>query len=619
MAEYVNPRAQACQNCVKAKAKCYGHTNGRCERCNRLSKECVMQAPVVRKRKAGKSTHQAQAERIAELEARLDSLVSVLDTSQCSSLRPRGASPVLTNSTGTPSDNASSTSHVFHAQQAPEATQAYYTTPTIPLPIPHPSVAAVEDCHELESTSLPPATAPAETPTDPDELLNDFRQNLARVVPFVLIPAHVTAATLSRENPFLYQAVIFGASYYDSAHQVALGQEFVKHLTEQIYLGKRTLDMLQGLLVYLSWYNALFEGRSHFNILLGLVLSLVVDLHLYLPAAGIENHEKFLDEMKVIISCNQVNWRRGIEPSRAEKRIILGCFYLFSSGSWQFSRLNPIQWCPYIQHCHEEILSTPEHENDTYLAHLCAIQRISEDTRHSGIRRFPSQPRTWSAAMGVQFKLLMSELQRFKASLPRSLQHDVIMLMHYHSLEMYLFEVSFSMPPTTLAHTPTLQRADIMLMCLKAVRSLSDVFFSIDFKPYLHFCPWVKEQICFAMMTLSQLSLFRADDWDGSNVESWLDLPTLIDRLVRVMEDASAKYDKMEDIKPWLQFSRRMRQVKVRFEFLLASEKTLPDSTRCLTQDQNETTATLPSFLDQFDLFDDEFWQSLPNDAVMMQ
>jgi len=33
MAEYVNPRAQACQNCVKAKAKCYGHSNGRCERC----------------------------------------------------------------------------------------------------------------------------------------------------------------------------------------------------------------------------------------------------------------------------------------------------------------------------------------------------------------------------------------------------------------------------------------------------------------------------------------------------------------------------------------------------------------------------------------------------------
>jgi hypothetical protein len=32
MSDYVNPRAHACQNCVKAKAKCYDLTDGRCER-----------------------------------------------------------------------------------------------------------------------------------------------------------------------------------------------------------------------------------------------------------------------------------------------------------------------------------------------------------------------------------------------------------------------------------------------------------------------------------------------------------------------------------------------------------------------------------------------------------
>jgi len=446
---------------------------------------------------------------------------------------------------------------------------------------------------------------------EPDELLNDFRQNLARLVPYILVPAHVTAATLSLSNPFLYRAVIASASYHDSVRQVALGQEFVKYLTEQLFLGKRNLDMLQGLLLYISWYNALFETRSHFNILLGLAFSLVIDLHLYLPTTGIENHEKFLEEMKVIISCNQVNWRRGTEPSRAEKRAILGCFYLFSSCSWQFCRLNPLQWTPYIQHCYEDILSTPESASDIYLAHLCAIQRISEDARHSGIRGFPSQPRTWSGAVGVHFKLLMSELQRFKASLPESFRRDAIILMHYHSVEMYLFEICFSMPPTTLVHTPTLQRADIMLMCLTAIRSLSDVFFSIDFKPYIHFCPWVKEQMYFAMMTLSKLSLFRAEDWDVSNVQIIVDLPTFIDRLVMMMEDGSARYDKRDDIKPWLQLSRRMRQVKIRFELLLASEKPLLDSALPSTQERDDTTAAMPYFIDQFNLFDEAFWQSL--------
>lgn len=69
-------------------------------------------------------------------------------------------------------------------------------------------------------------------------------------------------------------------------------------------------------------------------------------------------------------------------------------------------------------------MNAPENENDVYLAHLAALARISEDIKHSGIRGFPSQPRSWTAAVGVHFKLLMSELQRFKASLPECLQND---------------------------------------------------------------------------------------------------------------------------------------------------------------------------------------------------
>lgn len=89
-----------------------------------------------------------------------------------------------------------------------------------------------------------------------------------------------------------------------------------------------------------------------------------------------------------------------------------------------FCRYNPLQWTPYIQHCHDDISSAPENENDIFLAQLSALQCISENIRHSGLRNFPSQPQTWNAATGVHFKLLLSELRKFRVSLPENLQQD---------------------------------------------------------------------------------------------------------------------------------------------------------------------------------------------------
>jgi hypothetical protein len=84
-------------------------------------------------------------------------------------------------------------------------------------------------------------------------------------------------------------------------------------------------------MLVLHRYNSLFHASSKMNILLGLAFSLVVDLNLYLPKTYHESHEKFLGEMKGIITCNFVTWGRRVEPSREEKKAILGCYYVFSS------------------------------------------------------------------------------------------------------------------------------------------------------------------------------------------------------------------------------------------------------------------------------------------------
>jgi len=89
---------------------------------------------------------------------------------------------------------------------------------------------------------------------EPDELLNTFRNNLARQAPFVVIPATMTAQDL-REKPFLYSTIIMAASYNDVSHQLFLGNQILKYLAEHLLVrGEESLDLLQGLLVYITWF-----------------------------------------------------------------------------------------------------------------------------------------------------------------------------------------------------------------------------------------------------------------------------------------------------------------------------------------------------------------------------
>jgi hypothetical protein len=183
-----------------------------------------------------------------------------------------------------------------------------------------------------------------------------------------------------------------------------------------------------------------------------------------------------------------------------------------------------------------------------------------------------------------------------------------MMLIHYYAVEINLFNLCFSMPPTAPAHAPTLQRADVLFMCLSATQALVKSYLSIDWKPYINCSMVGLGQIYLALTTLSKLSLFDAEDWDVSNVQSPMNIHTLIDHMVVMMEETSSRYDRGHYNKqPWLQASHRMRQVRVQFDRLLSSEnRSVPLP---ITQ-----TREGPSFcLNNFDLLDDDFWQALPD------
>jgi hypothetical protein len=79
---------------------------------------------------------------------------------------------------------------------------------------------------------------------------------MASHCPFVVIPAGADVDHLRQDKPFLLDAILMVASYPDSPGQMARGAQLVKHISRCVFnYGQKSLDLLQGLLVFLNWFG----------------------------------------------------------------------------------------------------------------------------------------------------------------------------------------------------------------------------------------------------------------------------------------------------------------------------------------------------------------------------
>lgn len=78
--------------------------------------------------------------------------------------------------------------------------------------------------------------------------------------PFVILPADATVHSLYCERPFLLLSVLAAASSRERKLQKVLEEELRTTLCTKVVLeGEKSLDLLQGLLVYLAWSADFFS------------------------------------------------------------------------------------------------------------------------------------------------------------------------------------------------------------------------------------------------------------------------------------------------------------------------------------------------------------------------
>lgn len=175
--------------------------------------------------------------------------------------------------------------------------------------------------------------------------LEIFRTVMVHRFPFVIIPPNVTAQELREKKPFLFLTVLAAASYENMPLQRQLGKEIKNVVGSRMILGGETsIEILQGILIYLAWYVTSFtpissqamltasNSRSHYysrprvySQFLQLAISIVIDLRLNRPPPSEPPKVGFTLEFEVGPKKNYpVAW------SQDERRAVAGCFYLAS-------------------------------------------------------------------------------------------------------------------------------------------------------------------------------------------------------------------------------------------------------------------------------------------------
>lgn len=159
-------------------------------------------------------------------------------------------------------------------------------------------------------------------PLESDEaLLAIYRSQLSARFPFVIIPASSTPRQLQTERPFLFKVVRMVASVRNLSSIRGQGRSILQHISEAMLLrSERSIDLLQGILVFLGFYHYHCMTHAQFGNLVHLSASLVEDMNLNVSYSP-QNSAGILPLMRGQGARSRTN---------EENRTLLGVWYMSS-------------------------------------------------------------------------------------------------------------------------------------------------------------------------------------------------------------------------------------------------------------------------------------------------
>ncbi|RYP83023.1 hypothetical protein DL769_001492 [Monosporascus sp. CRB-8-3] len=416
-----------------------------------------------------------------------------------------------------------------------------------------------------------------------NHLVGIYKSTLTTHFPFVVIPPQLSAESLRQEKPFLFVAVLASASFHDMPLQRNLGNVVKQIISERMVRGDTvSFEFLQGILVFLAWSHYQQKPRRYSQYL-QLAISIVSDLRLdRKPVANWETH---------VGSCRDPSALRSAPPDWGadEKRALAGCFYLSST------QVNPGPPIRYLEECCISLCEQYEHPTDEHVYYIIRLQRIMEAIEYM------SQQHTNGPTARAAVIDLRSQLETFRNHLPFDLRDNQLLLMQYHTAEMYLCQTAFFYKAVQL---DTVLHAELLCSGLAAAKSLMDFYLSLPVYADMAFnnSEWI--QISFAITVASRLAIastHRAVDQQTRAVRQSLDLSNIIRHLsLRIGALVTQQVDAQGGRDIFYHYDQRVRRMQAWYERCSATPRKVKVEQQQPQQQQHITAAAPPHTMAPF-------------------
>ncbi|KAH7159860.1 hypothetical protein B0J13DRAFT_115092 [Dactylonectria estremocensis] len=544
---------RSCTNCSRAKCKCILRPEtSECERCHRLGKNCQPMT-TSRKRVAKKVT----ASRTAQLEEKLDDLVSILRATQSSNQLTPPSAP-------TSSFAASSSMALTSRLDSLAAAATSSTSQSLPSLMSSSIPNAFGHANSAEPASITSAAPdinetyqlPEPTPAEAEIYFSKFREWLKNF-PFMILSPGTTAASLREERPFLWLAIMNITTM--SAPQQLLMKERVREevATRVIINHERTMDVLLGLITYLAWATMTSGPGTRPFIITYSQLAVAVTYDLSLTRAPIEE--------QYFTVCFKVWGGRPPAPrlrSMEERRAVLALWFLTSVMTSFIGKMDTLRWTPHMDDCLKALERDHEHPSDEIFVAFIKYQLVLEDTQRlllQDVMGEASQTPTYVFKKG-----LLARLQELRDTLPPTLLSNMLLKSHMLGAEVQVHSIGLFMQAI-----PAQPRIESMYACLKAARAWYDNFLSIPLNdvPGSPFSVYV--QLSQIQVALYRLTTSEDPAWDKDLVRNTADLLVLLDQTIEMF----VKLDKIYHLKAndgeetiYIKGAKIMRNIRTSWE-----------------------------------------------------
>ncbi|CAK7206681.1 hypothetical protein SEUCBS139899_009485 [Sporothrix eucalyptigena] len=504
------PYGRACNQCVKAKAKCTLRGDGKaCERCLRLKKDC--QPAVGARRKPGRKP---AASKTDELEARLNGLMSLIENVPgLIQQQNQNQQHQLQNGTNASSSSGPSRADASAPPPVPPRQSIYFrdrnityspheiciggvqqpmqidgedngTNTTMPGPNNGPS-------HRDSSGDEPGADAgsftdiPGLTALEAEESLQRFCTRKLKYFPFVHIPPMLSAARLQQTRPLLWLSIM-ACSARSAELQTRLSLRLRQQIAEQaIVHHQRSIDLLLGVVGFLGW-GMYYLKRDPFMLMYchmatALVQDLGIDRDPPTPPrqlSTVETHP---------LSCVRIHGfaiKLLESPVRTneERRAVLGAYLVTVIVTLFHRKPTTIPWTDHMDECLRILDTSPETPLDRLLVYQCRLQRVALDVPGPQAYITISSAEQMRLVRDFQVKSLLARQREVEAMCP-PLPDDLAFICRLSNLanEASIYSVALFATNQTaeerVRNGPDTQRAELLSTCLRLHKQWFDLVF----------------------------------------------------------------------------------------------------------------------------------------------